>query len=91
MPVILEGSIKVPCKELEKIKNKLNEHVENTLNEEGCLEFEVTQDNKDECIFHVFEKFLDIDAFNIHLARTKVSDWGAASKNVQRFYAKRYE
>ena len=91
MAVILEGYIRVPYKELETIKNKLNEHIEHTLDEDGCLEFDVTQDDSDECIFHVFEKFLDNDAFNFHQARTKVSDWGVVSKNVKRFYNKRHE
>ena len=74
MAVILEGYIRVPNEELETIKNKLNEHIEDTLNEDDCLEFDVTQDDSDECIFHVFEKFLDKDAFNLHQARTKISD-----------------
>ena len=91
MAVILYGYIRVPYKELETIKNKLNEHIEHTLDEDGCLEFDVTQDDSDECIFHVFEKFLDNDAFNFHQARTKVSDWGVVSKNVKRFYNKRHE
>lgn len=91
MAVILEGYFRVPYEELETIKNKLNEHIENTLNEDGCLDFDVTQDDSDECIFHVFEKFLDNDAFNLHQARTKISDWGAVSKNVERFYSKRCE
>ena len=91
MAVILEGHIRVPYEELETIKNKLNEHIENTLNEDGCLEFDVTQDDNDECIFHVFEKFLDNDAFNLHQARTKISDWGYVSKNIERFYSKRCE
>ncbi len=91
MAVILEGYIRVPYEELETIKNKLNEHIGNTLNEDGCLQFDATQDDCDECIFHVFEKFLDNDAFNFHQARTKISDWGAVSKNVERFYSKSCE
>ena len=71
MAVILEGYIKVPHEELETIKSKLNEHIQNTLNEDGCLEFDVTQDDGDECIFHVFEKFLDDDAFNRHIPRNR--------------------
>ena len=42
MAMILEGYIRVPHEELEAIKNQLNEHIENTLNEDGCLEFDVT-------------------------------------------------
>jgi len=55
MAVILEGYIRVPYEELETIKNKLNEHIEHTLNEDGCLEFDVTQDDSDEC-FLMFSK-----------------------------------
>lgn len=88
MAVTLKGHIKVPFEELETIKTCLSEHIENTLNEDGCLEFEVKQDDIDQCVFHVFEKFIDSDAFNAHQARTKVSDWGVITKNVERVYEK---
>ena len=88
MAVILEGYIRVPYEELETIKNKLNEHIEHTLNEDGCLEFDVTQDDSDECIFHVFEKFLDNDAFNIHQARNKISFWVPLAKMWKGFTAR---
>ena len=91
MAVILEGYIRVPHEKLEAIESQLNEHIENTLNEDGCLKFDVTHDDSDECIFHVFEKFLDDDAFNSHQVRTKASDWGVVTKNVERFYKKRCE
>ena len=45
MTVILEGYIKVPLEELETIKNNLDEHIQNTLNEHGCLEFTVEKDS----------------------------------------------
>ena len=66
MALVLEGHIKVPVDELETIKNNLNEHIQNTLNEDGCLEFTVEQDGIDECIFNVL-KSLDIV---VHLMRT---------------------
>ena len=56
MTVILEGYIKVPLEELETIKNNLDEHIQNTLIEHGCLEFTVEQDGIDECVFNVFEE-----------------------------------
>jgi len=55
------------------------------------LAFEVTQDDHDPGVFHVFEKFVDEEAFNAHQARIKVSEWGAVSKNAIRFYCKRRE
>jgi len=86
MTVILEGYIKVPLEELETIKNNLDVHIQNTLNEHGCLEFTVEQDGIDECVFNVFEKFKDSDAFDAHQERVKTSDWGAITKNVKRVY-----
>ena len=41
MAVTIKGYIKVPFEELEIIKTCLSEHIENTLNEDGCLKFEV--------------------------------------------------
>ena len=86
MAVILEGYIRVPHKELETIKNHLSEHVENTLNEVGCLAFDVKQDDSDECVFRVFEKFIDRDAFHAHQVRAKASDWARVTENVERVY-----
>jgi len=91
MAVILEGYIRVPFEELETIKTHLSEHIKNTLNEDGCLEFEVKQDDIDQCVFHVFEKFIDSDAFNAHQVRANASDWGVITKNVERVYEKRFE
>jgi (4S)-4-hydroxy-5-phosphonooxypentane-2,3-dione isomerase len=86
MALIVEGYIKVPFEELETIKTHLTEHIKNTLNEDGCLEFGIKQDDIDKCVFHVFEKFIDSDAFNAHQARVKASDWGVITKNVERVY-----
>ncbi len=91
MPVILEGYIRVPFEALETTKIHLIEHIRNTLNEEGCLEFVVPQDEHDQCVFHVFEKFVDCHGFNAHQVRTKSSDWGAITKNAERVYEKRLE
>tara|TARA_A100001015_G_scaffold308852_1_gene407176 strand:- start:168 stop:446 length:279 start_codon:yes stop_codon:yes gene_type:complete len=88
MALILDGYIRIPYEELEIIKDKLNEYIEHTLNDHGCLEFDVTQDDSDECIFHVFENFTDNDILNLHQANTKISDWGAINKYVERLYSK---
>ena len=89
--VILEGYIRVPFEELDAVKTHLGEHINNTLNEDGCLEFVVKQDDSDQCVFHVFEKFIDSDAFDAHQVRTKASDWGIITKNVERVYEQRFE
>lgn len=89
MTVVLEGYIKVPLQELETIRTNLDEHIRNTLNEDGCLEFTVEQDAIDKCVFNVSEKFIDKDAFDAHQARVKDSNWSAITKNVKRVYGKR--
>ena len=71
MALVLEGHIKVPVDELETIKNNLNEHIQNTLNEDGCLEFTVEQGGIDECIFNVSSMFLKSLEIVMHLMRTK--------------------
>ena len=88
MKIILEGYIKVPLDELETIKTHLDEHIQNTLNEDGCLEFIAKQDEVDECLINVYEKFKDSDAFNKHQERVKNSHWGSITKNVKRVYKK---
>ena len=87
--VILEGYIRVPFEELDAVKAHLGEHINNTLNDDGCLEFVVKQDDSDQCVFHVFEKFIDSDAFDAHQVRTKASDWGIITKNAERVYEQR--
>ncbi len=84
--IILKGYIKVRLAELETIKNNLDDHIRATLNEDGCLEFTVEQDSCDECVFNVFETFTDRAAFDAHQKRVKASEWGAITKNVERFY-----
>ena len=88
MPITLKGYIIVPLEELEVVQSYLVEHIRNTLNEEGCLEFIVEQDESDKCVFHVFETFIDREAFEAHQDRTKASDWGAVTRNVRRLYQK---
>ena len=88
MKIILYGYIKVPLDELETIKIHLDEHIQNTLNEDGCLEFIVEQVEVHECLFNVYEKFKGGDAFNSHKERVKNSHWGSITKNVKRVYKK---
>ena len=45
MTVVLEGYIKVPLQALETIKNNLDEHIQNTLNEQRFLYSKFGQNN----------------------------------------------
>ena len=45
MTVVLEGYIKVPLEELETIKNNLDEHIQNTLNDISNKQNQITNLN----------------------------------------------
>jgi quinol monooxygenase YgiN len=84
--IILEGYILVPPVDLEVVSSELPVHIELTKKEEGCLVFEVSQDQGNLLKFHVYEEFTSQAAFEDHQARVKASRWGAITKNVERNY-----
>ncbi|WP_431689346.1 putative quinol monooxygenase [Hahella sp. NBU794] len=84
--VILKGYIIVPHEDLSAVEQALPIHTQLTLEEEGCLIFEVTKHDGDPRRFDVYEEFVDRAAFNAHQARVKNSHWGGVSLNVARHY-----
>jgi autoinducer 2-degrading protein len=84
--VILKGFIIVPPNDLAAVKNELDNHIQLTRSETGCLIFEVTQDPLNPCRFDVYEEFADQAAFQAHQARVKSSRWGDITVNVERHY-----
>ena len=83
---ILKGFIVVPDSELEVVNNELVTHKRLTLEETGCLIFTVTPDAENTRKFHVYEEFVNQQAFDNHQARVKSSKWGEVTKNVERNY-----
>ncbi len=51
--------------------------------EPGCLGFEIA-DTEDPLVFEVMETFRDRAAFDAHQARTRDSDWFAATRGILR-------
>ena len=84
--VTLEGYIVVPDSELSAVTTELSRHIELTRQEEGCLVFEVTVDQKVATIFQVYEEFIDRDAFEKHQLRVKQSRWAQVTTDVERHY-----
>jgi autoinducer 2-degrading protein len=82
--VILSGHIQVPEAELEEIREALTEHITLTLNEAGCLVFDVKEKENPVGTFTVYEEFGSKEAFEFHQKRVKESKWGAITKNVTR-------
>ena len=84
--VILEGYIVVADSDLSVVTSELTRHIELTRQEQGCLVFDVTVDQKTATIFHVYEEFIDRNAFEKHQIRVKQSRWAQVTKHVERHY-----
>ena len=84
--IVLKGYIIVPDSDLAAVKEELPVHINLTRNEEGCLVFEVKQDEIENNKFHVYEEFVSEAAFANHQQRVRSSKWGAITKNIERNY-----
>lgn len=76
----------MPDFDLESVAEELQNHIRLTREEEGCLVFEVSQDNADLNRFYVYEEFTNQDTFELHQQRVKDSKLGNISSNVERHY-----
>ncbi len=84
--IILEGYILVASSDLTAVKNELANHIQLTRQEEGCLIFEVSQDNKNTNRFNVYEEFVSQDAFKLHQQRLNSTEWGKISLKLEKHY-----
>ena len=84
--VILQGHIIVPDADLIAVQRELAEHIKLTKEEEGCLVFEVSQDDRNKNKFTVYEEFSSKGAFSVHQDRVAQSKWGMVSADVERHY-----
>ncbi|HAS3568574.1 antibiotic biosynthesis monooxygenase [Vibrio navarrensis] len=84
--VILKGFIIIPESELSAVKIELETHKRLTLEEPGCLVFEVSESSENPFKFNVYEEFVDRASFEAHQQRVKSSQWGLVTANVERHY-----
>jgi quinol monooxygenase YgiN len=84
--IILKGFILVPEIHLCVVQEELKNHTKLTLEEPGCIVFEVTQNKGNPLRFEVYEEFKDRASFDMHQARVSSSRWGEVTANVERHY-----
>ena len=84
--VTLSGYIKVLDSDLNQVRGFLPEHIRLTCLESGCLIFKVDEHETEIGRFDVYEEFESKQAFEAHQDRVQQSDWGKATKRVERFY-----
>ena len=61
----------------------LPEHIRLSRAEPGCLSFDISETD-DPFTFEVMEAFRDREAFDLHQARTRESDWFMATRGILR-------
>lgn len=84
--LVLSGYIEVPEADADAILAELPNHIQLTLQEPGCLFFDVSQDKTNPARFRVYEEFSDEAAFDRHQQRVKNSRWGDITARVSRHY-----
>ncbi|NOC90826.1 putative quinol monooxygenase [Ruegeria sp. HKCCD6604] len=84
--VFLTGHIDVPVDRLEEVRAALPDHVKLTRAEQGCISFDVIEDQSRPGRFNVSELFADQQAFDTHQARTRASDWSRVTQGIPRDY-----
>lgn len=71
------------AEEAAAVRHHRPRHEALTRAEPGCLGFEIA-DTEDPLIFDVQERFRDRASFDAHQARTRDSDWFAATRSILR-------
>ena len=84
--VILQGHITLPDEDVAAVLGELPMHTALTLQEAGCLAFQVTRDPFLLNRLDVYEKFADMAAFQFHQQRVSQSRWGQLTQNAVREY-----
>ena len=84
--VCLAGHLRVPYSEKARIETALKKHIGLTRKEAGCLRFDVWKDEHDQEKFHVVEAFRSKKDFAVHQNRSGQSEWGRASRHLERSY-----
>ncbi len=82
--VTITGYLQVPAEELSSVAEALPTHQDLSRAEPGCLVFEVSRDEADNCRFHLYEQYDSAEAFEYHKARAASSEWSTISRNVER-------
>lgn len=85
MTIYLTGTLDAR-KDPARVRTSLPAHVAATLDEPGCLAFDVQEDVAYPGLFHVRERFSSRAAFDAHQERTRGSDWWHATCDFARDY-----
>lgn len=76
------GIIRVKAEHLDDFVEHIRTHARNSIQEPGCLRFDVLQDNTDPNRFFFYEVYRDEHAYKAHQATAHYPRWRAAAAEV---------
>ena len=80
----VSGWLTIPSAEQALLLPLLDEHIQLTRAETGCLAFNIMRSAQDPERFEIAERFRDREAFEAHRLRTAASRWGLATRHIPR-------
>lgn len=84
--ITLTGYILVPDADIATVEKHMPDHNRLSLEEDGCLEFNLRVDPTNPNRYLVDELFKDRAAFDVHSVRAKASAWGNATAHLERSF-----
>ena len=66
----------------EFVRNELIKLIEPTRNEEGCLQYDLHQDNEDSCVFVFYENWKSRELWQKHMKNENLAAFGKAAEGM---------
>ena len=71
---------------IDLVKSELEKLIDTTLSEEGCVQYDLHQDNEDPAHFLFFENWESRDLWQAHMGKQHLKDYMAATDGaIERF------
>ncbi len=64
------------------VKSELIKLIEPTLQEEGCIQYDLHQDNENPNIFLFYENWVNRELWQVHMQNDNLADFGAATEGA---------
>lgn len=76
------ANIKAKSEEIELVKGELLKLIDTTRSEEGCINYDLHQDNNDPTSFLFFENWSSRDLWQAHMANTHLAKYIKATEGA---------
>lgn len=81
-PLTIVADIHVHPDQVDRVRSELRKLIEPTLAEEGCLQYDLHQDNEDPAHFLFFENWESRELWQKHMKAPHIEAFGAATEGA---------